>query len=557
MTDTLHVHRTTLFKSNGRTETLDGREYRVFPCVLIVDNVVMNGLLYPPEELDIFVEAWNGRPIPLYHPEDADGDPLSANDPAVLEAFSMGHLFNVAHEDGRLKGEMWIDVAKCQNAGGTMLAALERLEAGEPTDISTGLFCQVEPTVGVMNGERYEGIARNIRPDHLALLPDQEGACNWQDGCGVPRTNRKQLMTNQKTCHCGHPVVNQHTGIMVALYPPADVAQRLELSAADLPEGATAVPAEELHLTLAYFGDIENTIYDQDMFMVTLADFASYAPVVWGEIHGIGRFNNEGQHAFYATFNSDYLNRWREELAWAMPSDVSNAFIPHITLAYLPPDAPTPNVMPEREVIAFKNLALAWGGRVTEFPLQGMERDTAVEATNTLRQTLSVNAQNNTDDKEVPMSNKEQVTQEEEPEVTGTEQVQEEPVTNEDEAVEETAVAPVADESANESPDLAGLVKQAVTEALAPFSEALAQIQANANQERTGLIDSLARNERCAFTAVELGEMKTNQLRKLARSLNVPVPDYSGRGERLEINRDSEPKVLEMPSVFKNGKGKE
>lgn len=560
MDTSLLIHRTSV--STGdicRTEILDGREYRVFPVVLIVDNVVMNGLLYPAEELESFAESWNGIPIPLYHPEDEAGDFLSANIPAVLEKWTMGRLFNVVHEGGRLKGEMWIDVAKCQ-VNEPMQAALDRLESGMPTEVSTGLYCEVELTNGRMNGVPYDGIARNIHPDHLALLPEQEGACNWKDGCGVPRVNAKEPV-NYQTCHCGLPVINQHTGIMIALYPPADIARRLALDPADLPPGATAVPAEEIHLTLTYLGKVDGTDLEQDTLIASLSDFANHAPVVWGEIHGTGRFNNDEEHAFYATFNSDYLTRFRTALAGRTATPFRDAFIPHITLAYLPPDAPTPGVMPEKEVIAFKNLALAWGGQVTMFSLQGSERDTAV---NTLQQILSVNrdAQNN-DDKEVPMSDEQvaAIPEEELEEVAVVEET-EEPVTNEEEAVEETAVEPVepvAEEPADEAPDLAGLVKQAVAEAFAPFQPLLNELQTNANRERVDLIGALTANERCAFDADDLKGMEINQLRKLARSLNVPAPDYSGRGSGMETNGrddDGEPQIYQMPSVF-NRKGKE
>jgi hypothetical protein len=42
----------------------------------------------------------------------------------------------------------------------------------------------------VFNGVKYEGIARNLRPDHLAILPDDKGACSLEDGCGVNNTSK-------------------------------------------------------------------------------------------------------------------------------------------------------------------------------------------------------------------------------------------------------------------------------------------------------------------------------------------------------------------------------
>jgi hypothetical protein len=71
------------------------------------------------------------------------------------------------------------------------LEVVNRLRAGQPVEVSTGYFADMEATNGVWNGAAYTGITRNIRPDHLALLPDEVGACSWVDGCGAPRVNVK------------------------------------------------------------------------------------------------------------------------------------------------------------------------------------------------------------------------------------------------------------------------------------------------------------------------------------------------------------------------------
>lgn len=39
----------------------------------------------------------------------------------------------------------------------------------------------------------FKRIARNLNPDHLALLPGGTGACSWEDGCGVRANERKDL----------------------------------------------------------------------------------------------------------------------------------------------------------------------------------------------------------------------------------------------------------------------------------------------------------------------------------------------------------------------------
>lgn len=193
------THATTLAGASTHTAMLDGRKHLVVPVVALVAGVV-NGLLIEPEELRKFADAWNGRPIPLRHPKQ-DGDYVSANSPDIIERQVIGQFFNAHITDGhKLVGELWLDIGKCEQLGGDALATLRRLEDGQPVEVSTAYFCDVAPFIGNHNGDPYTGIQRNLRPDHLALLPDEVGACSWQDGCGAPRVNSEQPATNG--CNC-------------------------------------------------------------------------------------------------------------------------------------------------------------------------------------------------------------------------------------------------------------------------------------------------------------------------------------------------------------------
>jgi len=167
-----------------REEKFEGRDYLVAPAVLIAEGV-HNGVYYPADELAKFPEAWNGRPLPVYHPA-VRGKPVSANQPGLLESQSIGQLFNAKYENGKLKAEAWIDKAK---AGAIAANVLELLEKDQQIEVSTGLFVDEDATEGNWNGERYTSIARNHRPDHFAILPGIKGACSWEDGAGMPRVN--------------------------------------------------------------------------------------------------------------------------------------------------------------------------------------------------------------------------------------------------------------------------------------------------------------------------------------------------------------------------------
>ena len=52
-------------------------------------------------------------------------------------------------------------------------------------EVSLGMFTENDMEEGEYEGKQYKGIAKNHRPDHLAILPDQIGACSCKDGCGL------------------------------------------------------------------------------------------------------------------------------------------------------------------------------------------------------------------------------------------------------------------------------------------------------------------------------------------------------------------------------------
>lgn len=181
--------------STATERTFDGRAYLVAPVVMLSVGV-LNDALVPADEAGKFVAAWNGRPVTLGHPQ-RGGEYVSAGTPEINAGETPGQIWNAAFADGKLKGEIWIDIVKATAIGGAAVTVMDRLRSNQPVEVSTGYFADNELTSGTHNGKRYSMIARNLRPDHLALLPDGVGACSWQDGCGTPRVNAEQ-----KPCGC-------------------------------------------------------------------------------------------------------------------------------------------------------------------------------------------------------------------------------------------------------------------------------------------------------------------------------------------------------------------
>ncbi|KKK77228.1 hypothetical protein LCGC14_2855730, partial [marine sediment metagenome] len=169
-----------------REEILEGRKHLVAPATLIVPGV-LNGslgpLYYPPEELAEKPAIWNHKPIIVYHP--APGQ--SACDPDVINSRKIGLIMNTKFEDGKLKAEAWLEPTRMEKVDNRVAEAIENQEMVE---ISTGVFTDNELTEGEWNGEKYDAIARNYRADHLAILPDQTGACSIADGAGLLRLNQ-------------------------------------------------------------------------------------------------------------------------------------------------------------------------------------------------------------------------------------------------------------------------------------------------------------------------------------------------------------------------------
>lgn len=170
-----------------RYATLEGRKQIVAPCVMITEGVHSgtNGPgFYSKEENARTVQAWNHKPIVVYHPE-IDGKAVSACDPIILDSRKVGVVLNTRHDD-KLRTDCWFDYEKTKAVDNRIIDALEH---GKMMEVSTGVFIDQFPNKGVWNTEAFEWEARNQQPDHLAVLPDKIGACSIADGGGLLQLN--------------------------------------------------------------------------------------------------------------------------------------------------------------------------------------------------------------------------------------------------------------------------------------------------------------------------------------------------------------------------------
>lgn len=172
--------RTAVNKADIRRETRNGREVIIVPSATLPDNVVMNGGLYPADEIAKSYNSLERTPAPLGHPI-INGQYLPARDVEAINAFHIGAFNeNVRRENGRVLMDKVIDV---EVAEGTERGrrVLEAINKGEPIHTSTGLMLEPEP---VQNKE-YKWIARNMEFDHDAILLDEPGAATPEQGVGM------------------------------------------------------------------------------------------------------------------------------------------------------------------------------------------------------------------------------------------------------------------------------------------------------------------------------------------------------------------------------------
>lgn len=166
----------------AQVKQLEGRDHYVVPMVMLTvgSHSGSNGpVYYPAEELSRSASDWNGRPVVVYHPQ-LNGRGVSAGDPDITNRYKVGTIFNTSFDGHRLKADAWIDVARVQQVDSRVADAIA---FNKQMEVSTGLVLDVDE----VNTNAGSPIARNYRPDHLALLPDKTGACSLAAGCGLMR----------------------------------------------------------------------------------------------------------------------------------------------------------------------------------------------------------------------------------------------------------------------------------------------------------------------------------------------------------------------------------
>lgn len=200
-----------------RVDRLYGRTHLVAPVVMVREGVLKGGYV-PSDEIAYSENGWNGRPITAPpekgtnaraampddlpdgmsgHPLNGEGDFVSANQDPYADDMRIGEVRQVEtiEENAALRAEAWLDIERVKTVGTHAQSVIESLVNGDPLDVSIGFWHDIEQSAGTFNESEYEFVVRNIMPDHLAMLPNETGACSWDDGCGVPRAQNATALT--------------------------------------------------------------------------------------------------------------------------------------------------------------------------------------------------------------------------------------------------------------------------------------------------------------------------------------------------------------------------
>ncbi|WP_189764638.1 2'-5' RNA ligase family protein [Streptomyces xanthochromogenes] len=156
---------------------------------------------------------------------------------------------------------------------------------------------------------------------------------------------------------------NFSDGCMIALYPPPALAQQLAV------EGG--LPAEELHVTVAYLGDADHV--DGDVLRDAVAELAARRPFT-AQLAGLARFTGGDKDVLVALVDSPDLEDLRRDTLDALHErgieiPRGHGFTAHCSLIYLNLDEPAPLDRLDAQPIEFTALSAVHGLDRIDSPL--------------------------------------------------------------------------------------------------------------------------------------------------------------------------------------------
>lgn len=173
-----------------------------------------------------------------------------------------------------------------------------------------------------------------------------------------------------------------HTGAMVALYPSQSKALAIaaHMDQVEWPEGTNLTPPSELHVTLAFLGkavDI-NPVRRGEMMAQAEKLAATKLPDV--RFNGVARFNGspDDGDAIVILLSDPTLDEMGDIARREIGNASDHTFNAHMTLAYIPKDAPTPTVPPPFEAVNLHTLGIVFAGERIDYHMATALEDVPV-----------------------------------------------------------------------------------------------------------------------------------------------------------------------------------
>jgi hypothetical protein len=528
-----------------RTDTFMGQDHLVVPVVALVEGVVRPSNspiaeLALASEFAHHPEGWNGRPIVLDHPV-VNGLKVSANQPIVLQEESFGMLFNTTLDEGKLKQEMWINLERVDELGDDVKEAVQALQDGEITEVSTGLFTDVEMRKGTFNGKAFDGIWRNVTPDHLAILPPGlTGACSVEDGCGAPRVNSAGEPTScGPDCTC----FTSKERDMAKHDPEEDEEAKKKKAGATKQNSAGGDVIDDPPPSIT-----PNT---EGGFRTFVTKFLGLISFKSGDEEVALRTNKE---------LSDRDTKTSLLIALEKEGETEFPFIIALFSTSFVYEPDFSGKLLKRDFTLDNKGNATLGKKVTEVrPItefvaasQHEEGDTTMPDAKITQKVdaLVANERTNFDDDHkdwlatLNMSQLEALEPKAPEKASPTEVEKKAAEVAANAAAEEAKKKAAATSKGTEAPT----TEQFLAAAPAEIAEVLNEGVSLRNQRRDDLVKGLQANERCTYTEDELKGMSLGGLEKLAKIANIP--DYGGQGGGLRTHAEDPNAVPDAPNVF-------
>jgi len=170
-----------------RTETIEGVEFTVLPSKTLPPDIVMNGIMYPGDEVKRTIDTLNMTPVTLGHPV-VNGKFADAYDMMSQAKHGLSGAFNKVTgqaQDGSWLVDKYIPTEALQNSTRGKIVA-NAIAKKQPIHTSTGVYLSRVPELGTNAlGQEYEYKANIDTFNHDAILVGEIGAATPDQGVGI------------------------------------------------------------------------------------------------------------------------------------------------------------------------------------------------------------------------------------------------------------------------------------------------------------------------------------------------------------------------------------